>query len=135
MNSIETQEEIAEKLKELGMDITQATISRDIKELKLIKVTDENGIHRYIPFSKTENIASNKLMNIFIESYVSSDYANNIVIVKTLSGMAQAAASAIDSLNWSDIVGTIAGDDTIMIVCRAEKMAEDLINRFNKMIR
>jgi len=132
---IETQEEIAEKLKELGMEITQATISRDIKELRLIKVMAEGNRYRYAPFSKNENIISNKLMNIFIESYVSSDYANNIVVVKTLSGMAQAAAAAIDSLKWPDIVGTIAGDDAIMIVCRAEKIAEDLVNKFNKMVK
>jgi transcriptional regulator of arginine metabolism len=134
-NVIETQEEIAEKLKELGMEITQATISRDIKELRLIKVMTEDNRYRYAPFSKNENIISNKLMNIFAEAYVSSDYANNIVVVKTLSGMAQAAAAAIDSLKWSDIIGTIAGDDAIMIVCRAEKIAEDLVNKFNKMAK
>jgi len=134
-NIIEKQEEIAEKLKELGMEITQATISRDIKELRLIKVMSEGNRYRYVTFSKNENIISNKLMNIFNEAYISCDYANNIVVVKTLSGMAQAAAAAIDSLKWPDIIGTIAGDDAIMIVCRAEKIAEDFVNKFNKMTK
>lgn len=132
---IETQEEIAEKLKELGFEVTQATVSRDIKELRLIKVMTEDGRYKYAPFTQSENTISNKLLNIFSESFVSSDYANNIVILKTLPGMAQACASAIDSLKWPEIVGTIAGDDTIMIICRAEKIAEDLVNRFNKMAK
>jgi transcriptional regulator of arginine metabolism len=132
---IETQEDLAEKLKEMGMDVTQATVSRDIKELRLIKVMTEDGKYKYSPLAKTENIISNRLMTIFSECYVSSDYANNIVVVKTLPAMAQAAASAIDSLRQSEIVGTIAGDDTIIIVCRAESIAEDLVNKFNKMAK
>lgn len=134
-NVIETQEELAERLKEMGMDVTQATVSRDIKELRLIKVMTEDGKYKYAPLAKTENIISNRLMTIFSECYVSSDYANNIVVVKTLPAMAQAAASAIDSLKQTEIVGTIAGDDTIMIVCRAEKIAEELVNKFNKMAK
>lgn len=134
-NIIETQEEIAEKLKESGMDVTQATVSRDIKELRLIKVMTEDGRYKYAAFTKSESFVTNRLLNIFIESFVSSDYANNIVIVKTLPGMAQASASAIDSLKWTEIVGTIAGDDTIMIVCRAEKIAEELVNKFSKMAK
>lgn len=130
---IETQEEIAEKLKEMGMDVTQATISRDIKELRLIKVMTEDGRYKYAPFTKTEAVTSNKLITIFTESFVSSDYANNIVVIKTLPGMAQASAAAVDSLKWPEIVGTIAGDDTIMIVCRAEKIAEELVNKFIRM--
>ncbi len=132
---IETQEELAEKLKALGMDVTQATISRDIKELRLIKVMTSDGRYKYAPFSKTENVVYNRLMTIFTESYASSDYANNIVVVKTLPGMAQASASAIDSLKWPEIVGSIAGDDTVMIICRAEKIAEELVNKFNKMAK
>lgn len=132
---IETQEELAEKLKALGMDVTQATISRDIKELRLIKVMTSDGRYKYAPFSKTENVVYNRLMTIFTESYTSSDYANNIVVVKTLPGMAPASASAIDSLKWPEIVGTIAGDDTVMIICRAEKIAEELVNKFNKMAK
>jgi len=133
--AVETQEELAEKLKALGMDVTQATVSRDIKELRLIKVLNENGQYRYASITQTDNTTSNRLLTIFTESFVSSDYANNIVIVKTLPGMAQASASAIDSLKWSEIVGTIAGDDTIMIICRAEKIAEEMVNKFSRMMK
>lgn len=132
---IETQEELADRLKEVGMDVTQATVSRDIKELRLIKVMTENEHYRYAPISQTEGTITNRLLTIFTESFVSCDYANNIVVVKTLPGMAQASASAVDSLKWADIVGTIAGDDTIMIVCRAEKIAEELVNKLSKMIK
>lgn len=132
---IETQEEIADRLKELGMDVTQATVSRDIKELRLIKVMSGDGRYKYAPFEQTAvNSSTNKLMTVFKESFVSVDYANNIVVVKTLPGMAPAAASTIDSQKWSEVVGTIAGDDTIMIVCRAEKFAEALVNKFSKII-
>jgi len=132
---IETQEELAERLKSLGVEVTQATISRDIKELRLIKVMTEDGRYRYASIGKNENVVTDRLLKVFSESFVSSDYANNIVVVKTLPGMAQAAASAIDSLKWNEIIGTIAGDDTIMIVCRAEKIAEDLVNKFNRMTK
>lgn len=132
---IETQEELAEKLKEVGMDVTQATVSRDIKELRLIKVMTEDEHYKYAPVSQTESQINNRLLTIFTESFVSCDYANNIVVVKTLPGMAQASASAVDSLKWTDIIGTIAGDDTIMIVCRAEKIAEELVNRLNRMTK
>jgi transcriptional regulator of arginine metabolism len=134
-NNIETQEELADKLKEMGMDVTQATVSRDIKELRLIKVMNKDGHYKYASIAQTEGSITNKLLTIFTESLVSCDYANNIVVVKTLPGMAQAAASAIDNLKWTEIVGTIAGDDTIMIVCRAEKIAEEMVNKFNKMMK
>src|SRR5690348_16425051 len=97
-NIVEIQDELAEKLKEMGMDVTQATVSRDIKELRLIKVMTEGGGYKYAPFTQSESSISNKLITIFNEAFVSSDYANNIVIVKTLPGMAQASASAVDSL-------------------------------------
>lgn len=134
-NVIETQEELAEKLKELGMDVTQATISRDIKELRLTKVMTEDGQYKYSSITQNEGSLSNKLLSVFGQSYVSSDYAKNILVVKTLPGMAHAAASAVDSLKWQEILGTIAGDDTIMIVCRTDKDAENLVDRFNKMAK
>lgn len=134
-NAIETQEDLAEKLKELGTDVTQATVSRDIKELRLIKVMSKDGRSKYASMEQSDSSNTNRLLTIFIESVMSTDYANNLVVVKTLPGMAQAAASMIDSLKWTEIVGSIAGDDTIMIICRAERIAEELVNRFNKMVR
>lgn len=134
-NVIETQEELAEKLKEAGIDVTQATVSRDIKELRLVKVMDEEGRYRYATMSHSETTISNRLLNVFAESFVSVDYANNIVVIKTLPGMAPACASALDSLKWAEIVGTIAGDDTVMIVCRAEKFAEEMVEKLSKLAR
>lgn len=134
-NIIETQDELVEKLKEKGMDVTQATISRDIKELKLIKVMADDGKYKYAIFSNENNSISGKLLNILKDAFLSCDYANNIVVVKTLPGMAQAVGEAVDSLKWDEIVGTIAGDNTIMVVCRAEKFAERLVNKFYKITK
>lgn len=132
---IETQEELAIKLKNLGMDVTQATISRDIKELRLVKVSTKDGKSKYKIVSNLDNITSSRLLTILTKAYVSCDYANNIVIVKTLPGMAEAVASALDSLKWDEVVGTIAGDDTIMVISRAEKIAEEMVNKIYKLTK
>ncbi|MGI6669218.1 MAG: arginine repressor [Acetivibrionales bacterium] len=132
---IETQEELADRLREHGIDVTQATVSRDIRELKLIKVMTDDEHYRYAQVARKEGAISDKLLTIFSESFTGIDYAGNIAVIKTLPGMAQGAASALDALKWSEIVGTIAGDDTIMIVCRTEKNAQELVHKLNKLIR
>jgi len=132
---IETQDELAEKLREAGMDVTQATISRDIKELRLVKVLTPNGRYRYSAMNSDSSNMNDRLLVIIKEAFVSCDYANNILVIKTLPGMAQAVAATIDSLGWNDIVGTIAGDDTMLVICRAEKIAEDLMDKFTRMVR
>jgi transcriptional regulator of arginine metabolism len=132
---IETQDDLAEKLREQGMDVTQATISRDIKELRLIKVLTADGRYRYSAMNTDTGSMNDRLLVIIKEAYVSCDYANNILVIKTLPGMAQAVAATLDALGWSDIVGTIAGDDTVMVVCRAEKIAEDLMDKITRMVR
>ncbi|NLX77682.1 MAG: arginine repressor [Clostridiaceae bacterium] len=132
---IETQDELVAKLKEHGMDVTQATVSRDIKELRLVKVTSSDGRARYKAMSNDTGVISDRLLTILREGYVSSDYANNILVVKTLPGMAQAVASAVDSLGWPEVVGTIAGDDTIMVVTRAERIAEEMQERFTSLLK
>ncbi|NLP00597.1 MAG: arginine repressor [Clostridiaceae bacterium] len=132
---IETQDELAEKLRESGMDVTQATISRDIKELRLVKVLSPDGRYRYSAMNSDSGNINDRLLVIIKEAYVSCDYANNILVIKTLPGMAQAVAATIDSLGWNDIVGTIAGDDTMMVVCRAEKIAEDLMDKITRIVR
>ena len=106
---IETQEELADRLKEAGYDVTQATISRDIRELRLIKVLLDNGRQKYATFRS----------NILREGFVSMDMAQNILVVKTLSGMAMAVAAAIDAMHMHELVGCIAGDDTIMCAIRS----------------
>ncbi|NLX64518.1 MAG: arginine repressor [Clostridiaceae bacterium] len=134
-HEIETQDELAEKLREAGMDVTQATISRDIKELRLVKVLTPNGRYRYSAMNSDSSNMNDRLLVIIKEAFVSCDYANNILVIKTLPGMAQAVAATIDSLGWNDIVGTIAGDDTMLVICRAEKIAEDLMDKFTRMVR
>ncbi|NLO40907.1 MAG: arginine repressor [Ruminiclostridium sp.] len=130
-HDIVTQDELVERLKSQGMDVTQATISRDIKELRLVKVMTSEGKAKYTAMSNDSGVLSEKLLSILRGGYLSSDYANNILVIRTLPGLASAVASTIDSLGWTEIVGTIAGDDTILIVTRAERIAEEMQERFN----
>ncbi|HBQ64175.1 MAG TPA: arginine repressor, partial [Clostridiales bacterium] len=117
-------------LRREGFCVTQATVSRDIKDLKLIKVLTGDGHSRYITSGMGEGQNYGKLLSIFSESFVSADYSGNIVVVHTLPGMAQASASAVDSLKWPVILGSIAGDDTMMVVCRDPAAAENVATRF-----
>jgi transcriptional regulator of arginine metabolism len=124
-NAVETQEELQEKLKAEGFDVTQATISRDIKELRLVKELSDNGRYIYSVGSKqSSEDVSLRAGGIFVESIISVDFALNTVCIKCFSGMANAACAAIDSMKWNGVVGTIAGDDTIFVLCRDESAAE-----------
>lgn len=133
-NDIETQEELAERLKKSGMNVTQATVSRDIKELKLIKVLSDNGRYKYATISHTENVLSNKLINIFSQTVICVENVDNFVVVKTISGSAPAAAEAIDSLNFIGIAGTLAGDNTIFVMARDNEKAQDITQKMKKII-
>jgi len=130
---VETQEELADKLKDEGLEVTQATVSRDIKELRLIKVMDSSGRYRYAQMGQNDATLSNRLLTVLSQSLVSCDYANNIMVVKTLPGMAQGVASAIDAFKFSDIIGSIAGDDTIVNICRTEDVAREISSKLLKM--
>jgi len=129
---ISTQEELTEKLKKMGYKVTQATVSRDIKELKLLKVHSDKKGNKYShvsrEMSKNSTGSSTKLFTIITEAVTSVDYANNIVIVRTLQGMAQGVAFAIDNLHEEGIMGSIAGDDTIMVVTKTEEHAAKLVS-------
>jgi transcriptional regulator of arginine metabolism len=133
-NDIETQEELAEKLREEGIDVTQATVSRDIKELRLVKVMAPTGVSKYALIDNSETVLSQKLIRVFVESVLSIDSSNNIIVIRTMAGSAQAAASAIDALDWKEIVGCIAGDDTIMVVIREDESVVEVINRFKQIM-
>jgi len=133
-NEIETQEELVEILKEMGYDVTQATISRDIKELRLTKVLSENGKYKYAVLSTNENIIAEKLIKVFTESIIKLDIADNIVVIKTINGAAQSAAAAIDSLSWPDVIGTIAGDDTIFVATSNNQNALRVIEKIRDII-
>ncbi|AWI03793.1 arginine repressor [Clostridium drakei] len=131
---VETQESLAEELKISGMDVTQATVSRDIRELKLIKILGDNGNYKYATRVHTESFLSDKLMNIFSQTAISAENVDNFIIIKTISGSANAAAEAIDSLNFNGIAGTIAGNNTILILARDTDKAKTIIQDMKKII-
>jgi transcriptional regulator of arginine metabolism len=131
---IETQEELVDELRKMGMDVTQATVSRDVKELKLIKVLSSSGKYKYAAITHGENMLSEKLVGIFTQTVIHVDYVNNTIVLKTLSGSASAAAEALDSLNWEGIVGTIAGDNTIFILARSVEKAQDIVLKIKKLL-
>ncbi len=115
---IETQEELADRLKETGYAVTQATVSRDIRELKLSKVPMGDGRQKYTVLPHSDHYLSDKYIRVLKDGFVSMDMAQNILVVKTVSGMAMAVAAAIDAMKLKEIVGSIAGDDTIMMAVR-----------------
>jgi transcriptional regulator of arginine metabolism len=131
---IETQEELADELKRCGMDVTQATVSRDIKELKLIKVLSNSGKYKYVAITPEQNFLSNKLVNIFSQTVLYVENIENMVIIKTITGSASAAAEAIDSLSFDEIAGTIAGDNTIFIIVRSVDKAQELVKKIKKLL-
>lgn len=132
--NISTQDELTKLVREAGYDATQATCSRDIKELGIIKITMPNNETKYAVLERTGDIAPGRLLSVFINSIVSVKPAMNIVVIKTLPGMASAAASALDSLHFADVVGTIAGDDTIFIATEGVEEALAMIVTIKDMI-
>lgn len=131
---IETQDELVEELKKAGYNVTQATVSRDIKELHLVKVPTNNGTYKYsLPIDKRFN-PMQKLKRMLQETFVGIDYAENLIVMKTLPGNAQAIGALMDNLEWDDIVGTIAGDDTIVIISRSKEQAPTVVERFLDML-
>lgn len=129
---VETQEELVELLIKEGYNVTQATVSRDIKSLRLIKTVGHSGAYKYAKADDKKNEDKNRIL--IAQSAISIDYAQNIVIIKTYSGMAQGAAAIIDSMNMTEILGTIAGDDTIMCVVKTEEEARDLTAKIKAMM-
>lgn len=134
-NNIETQEELAEQLQKRGVNVTQATVSRDIKELRLLKVLSENGGYKYATAEYAEQGISERFIRIFSESVLSMATANNLIVIKTLTASANAAAEAIDSLKWPEILGTLAGDNTILVIVQSDDDVEAVLNRFKSLVR
>ena len=128
---IETQEELAEYLNNAGFKVTQATVSRDIRDLKLTKVSVNGGKQKYI-LHRPEEGMSEKYIRVLKDGYVSMDMAQNILVVKTVSGMAMAVAAALDAMHWSEVAGCIAGDDTIMCALHS---ADDTVQVMEKIRR
>lgn len=131
---VETQEELANYLKEAGFDVTQATVSRDIRELKLTKVSNGRGKQRYIVLNQPNAHMEDRFIRVLKDGFVSMDMAQNILVVKTVAGMAMAVAAAIDALDFPEVVGCIAGDDTIMIAVRTTEDTKNLMDKMHKMV-
>ena len=134
-HEVETQDDLIEHLRKLGYEVTQATVSRDIRELKLTKVMGEKGSYRYELPKSNEAIGNFKFSHALAESVTSVDYALNTVVIKTFPGMAQAVAVGIDNLHLQVILGCVAGDDTILVVARTAEAAADLNSRIKEIIR
>ena len=131
---IETQDELAEYLNEAGFKVTQATVSRDIRDLKLTKVPTENGRQKYAVLQSAQNGMTEKYVRILRDGFSSMDMAQNILVLKTVSGMAMAVAAALDAMNWNEIVGCIAGDDTIMCAVRTVDDTILLMEKIKKLL-
>ncbi|NLK75826.1 MAG: arginine repressor [Clostridiales bacterium] len=131
---IETQEELAERLLQAGYNVTQATVSRDIRELKLTKVTSDNGKQKYIVLKNTDPDISEKYIRVLKEGFLSMDMAQNILVIKTVPGMAMAVAAALDALQMSSVVGSIAGDDTVMCAIRTNEETVLVMEKLSKLI-
>ncbi len=132
---IETQSQLIEELKKQGISSTQATLSRDIKQLRLVKEQSPDGTYRYSAVARGEHFGNEeRLRTVFRESVINFDMAQNIVVVKTLSGMANAAAAAIDAMQIDGLVGTIAGDDTIFLAMRDNRAAEVFCREIQSML-
>jgi transcriptional regulator of arginine metabolism len=130
---IETQEELSDYLRREGYQVTQATVSRDIRELKLTKVAGGNGRQRYVARTDSVEDLGGKYVRVFKEGFRSADTAGNILVVKTVSGMAMAVAAALDNMECDEIVGSIAGDDTIMCAVRTGAEAKELLVPLNRL--
>ena len=133
-HDIETQEELSDYLQKEGYQVTQATVSRDIRELKLTKVAMSNGRQKYAALTEANEDLSEKYTRVFRDAFVSMDMAQNILVIKTVSGMVMAVAAAIDAMHLHEIVGCIAGDDTIMCAVRSVDDTIAVMSRLRKLV-
>lgn len=133
-NEVETQDELVDRLREAGFNVTQATVSRDIKELHLIKVPLADGRYKYSLPAEQKFNPIQKLRRLLVDSFVSIDHADHFIVLKTLSGHANAVAELIDNLPWQEIMGTISGDNTILIICRSRDSSGEVVKRFMDML-
>lgn len=132
---VETQLELANELRNKGFKVTQATISRDIKELGLVKILGENNRYTYAapPDHRIANVFG-RLERMFRDSVVSFEDSENLILIKTLPGTAHAVASCVDSITWKEIIGTVAGDDTILVIVKPKEAVEMVMERFRSLL-
>ncbi len=133
-HDIETQEELAQSLRDAGFNVTQATVSRDIRELHLSKVPTAVGGQKYVALKREDKSANEKFVRVLRDSFASVEKAQNLVVLKTVAGMAMAAAAALDNLSFKEIVGCIAGDDTIFAATHTTEEAASVVNKIHEMV-
>lgn len=131
---IETQEELADYLNREGFKVTQATVSRDIRDLKLTKVPTDNGKQRYAVHQQAETKMSEKYIRVLRDGFASMDKAQNILVIRTVVGMANAVCAALDAMEWKEIIGSVAGDDTIICVVRSEEDTVSVMDKIKKIV-
>jgi transcriptional regulator of arginine metabolism len=134
-SAVETQEDLALALVEHGFEVTQATVSRDIKELRLLKVLTDEGTYRYAVQGSTDQGLGDRLRRIFAETVLSVDVAVNLIVIKTLPGSAHVAAELVDTMRFPEAVGTLAGDNTVLVVARDAQCAPAVAERFKGMMK
>ena len=132
---IETQEELASALNARGIRVTQATVSRDIKELRLLKVLTPSGKYKYATGDQADNNLTDRFIRMLAESLLSVSSANNLIVIKTLSGSAHVAAEAVDSLHWPEVLGTLAGDNTVLLIIRSNEETITVTSRIREMMK
>lgn len=132
---IETQEELASALNARGIRVTQATVSRDIKELRLLKVLTPSGKYKYATGDQVDNNLTDRFIRMLAESLLSVSSANNLIVVKTLSGSANVAAEALDSMHWPEVLGTLAGDNTVLLIIRSNEETITVTSRIREMMK
>ena len=131
---IDTQEELTKALAESGVQVTQATVSRDIKELRLVKTLTDKGTYKYTVPEKGSKGSEDRFLRIFTETVLSVAGAGNIVVLKTITASAQTTGEAIDNLKWPEIIGTIAGDNTVLAIVQNIEDVDDVVARFKKLM-
>lgn len=132
--NVETQDELAALLEKEGFTVTQATISRDIREMKLTKIATENGKQKYSVIKGSDAELSERLIRVFRDAVVKLDYSQNMIVIKTLNGMGMAVAVAVDNIQSNDILGSIAGDDTVFCVARSHNQAVEFIQKLSRIV-
>ena len=132
---VETQDDLIDRLLVEGFSVTQATISRDIRELQLTKVLTGKGSYRYVAPKKEELVTGIKINDALVDSILSAEYAQNLVVIRTFPGLAQAVAASIDNLSIAEVLGCVAGDDTIFIATRNEETAKNISERIHSMMK
>ncbi|MFI3206561.1 MAG: arginine repressor [Clostridia bacterium] len=133
-NDIDTQEELLSRLRDEGFDVTQATVSRDIKELRLVKTLSQKGKYRYSTGQEASKDISSKFLSLFTDSVISVDSAQNIVVIKCITGMAQAVCASMDANKTYGFIGTLAGEDTIICICTSTETAFEKQEELRKLI-